>query len=294
MKRSDPMSEVHRLSARALLWGFAAATFCLLTTPLPAAQTTSESHPNNPFFAMDTATGGGTPDAQATMLKELGYAGMSCGLNHDIPVVLTALDERQLKLFAVYAGVNLGADGPSYPAKLSQVIQQLKGRETIVWLTVTGNAPEAEDQAVKAVREVADLAKAAGLRVALYPHAGFYMARLSDAVHLARKVDRANVGVTFNLCHWLKEGRPDEMLEDIRAAAPHLFVVTINGADRRGTTWEQLIQPLGQGDFDVAALLKALREAGFRGPVGFQGYGIGGNARENLRRTITAWKTLAR
>lgn len=46
--------------------------------------------------------------------------------------------------------------------------------------------------------------------------------------------------------------------------------------------------------FDVAALLKALHEAGFRGPVGFQGYGIGGNALENLRRTITAWKTLAR
>ncbi|MBM4028174.1 MAG: hypothetical protein FJ280_22690 [Planctomycetes bacterium] len=37
MKRSDPMFEVHRLSARALLWGFAAATLCLLTAPLPAA-----------------------------------------------------------------------------------------------------------------------------------------------------------------------------------------------------------------------------------------------------------------
>ncbi len=288
------MSQIRCLSARAFLRGFAAVTFCVLTTPLLAEQTTSEARPNNPFFAMDTATGGGTPDAQAEMLKELGYAGMSCGLDHDISALLTALDERQLKLFAVYAGVNLGPDGPSYPAKLSQVIARLKGRETIVWLTVTGNAPEAEAQAVKAVREMADLAEAAGLRVALYPHAGFYMARLSHAVRLAKKVDRTNVGVTFNLCHWLKEGRPDAMIEDIRAAAPHLFVATVNGADRRGTTWEQLIQPLGRGDFDVAALLKALREAGFRGPVGFQGYGIGGNARETLRRTITAWNTLAR
>ena len=169
-----------------------------------------------------------------------------------------------------------------------------KGREIRVASdkTITGNAPEAEEQAVKAVREVADLAEAAELRVALYPHTGFHVARLSDAVRLAEKADRANVGVTFNLCHWLKEGRPEKMLTEIRAAAPRLFVVTINGADRLGTSWKQLIQPLDQGDFDVGGFLAALRNAGFRGPVGFQGYGIGGDARQNLRRTMAAWKTL--
>ena len=286
------MSQYERSFRRALLLCAGAMMLCCWSTPLTAAETVSKSCPNNPFFAMDTATGGGTPAAQAEMLKELDYAGMSCAVNHDIPAVLKELGGRELKLFAVYAGAQLGPDGPSYPAKLPQVIEQLKGRETIIWLTINGNAPEAEEQTVKVVREVADLAGEAGLRVALYPHAGFYMARLSDAVRLAEKADRANVGVTFNLCHWLKEGRPEKMLTEIRAAAPRLFVVTINGADRQGTSWKQLIQPLDQGDFDVGGFLTALRNAGFRGPVGFQGYGIGGDARENLRRTMAAWKIL--
>ena len=284
------MHDTQRLSRRVMFPGAAALAFCLGSALLPAAETGGEATLDNPFFAMDTAVGGAAPNAQAEMLKELGYAGLSCSLNSDIPAVLKALDRRGLKLFAVYTGARLGAGGPRYDQKLPEVVRQLKGRDTIVWLTLAGNAPNGEEQAVEVVHEVADLAQAAGLRVALYPHAGFYMARVADAVRIAKKAERPNVGITFNLCHWLKEGQPEKMIEDIQGAAPHLFVVTINGADRDAKNWNRLIQTLDRGDFDVYPFLSALRRAGFRGPVGFQGYGIGGDARENLRRTMAAWQ----
>jgi hypothetical protein len=42
----------------------------------------------------------------------------------------------------------------------------------------------------------------------------------------------------------------------------------------------------------VAALMKSLRELGYQGPVGFQGYGIPGDSREILRRTMNGWRRI--
>ena len=44
---------------------------------------------------------------------------------------------------------------------------------------------------------------------------------------------------------------------------------------------------------DVGALLRKLSEQGYAGPVGLQHFGIGGDARENLGRSIGAWRKLA-
>ena len=50
-------------------------------------------------------------------------------------------------------------------------------------------------------------------------------------------------------------GNADEMPQIIDEIAPYLTVVTINGADHKKKDqkmgWDRLIQPLGQGDFDV-------------------------------------------
>jgi sugar phosphate isomerase/epimerase len=81
----------------------------------------------------------------------------------------------------------------------------------------------------------------------------------------------------------------------LRDAMPDLFYVTINGADggeTRDMDWDRLIQPLGQGSYDVAGLLRSLRELGYNGPIGFQGYGIPGDSRHLLERTMRAWREL--
>lgn len=71
--------------------------------------------------------------------------------------------------------------------------------------------------------------------------------------------------------------------------------VTINGSDTGDTknmTWARLIQPLGEGTYDVAAFLRTLRAAGYTGPIGFQGYGIKAPPREVLAQTMAEWKRL--
>jgi sugar phosphate isomerase/epimerase len=102
------------------------------------------------------------------------------------------------------------------------------------------------------------------------------------------------VGVMFNLCHWLRVDKSRDYKPLLKAALPRLWAVSINGADNLDLKpgWDRYIQPLGQGNFDMAGFLRTLRELGYTGPIGLQCYGIGGDAREHLARSMAAWKQL--
>lgn len=254
---------------------------------------------DNPFFAMATGTADAkhaTATTQAALLAELGYAGTDhLGLN-GLTEKLEAVDRAGLQLFNVYLGLTIDAEPRQEPG-LEAALAILRGRDTMLWVHLESQglrpaAPEGKPKAVEALRELADLAAAVGLRVALYPHTGSWLERVDDALALAASVDRKNLGVTFNLCHWLRVeggGDPRPLLE---RALPRLFAVTINGADVGGKDWKALIQTLDRGSFDIRSLLATLENIGYRGPIGLQGYGIGGSVRENLGRSMDAWRRL--
>lgn len=270
----------------------AVVIFCLLPDALPAAEeAAAKPGLTNPFFAFDNGTGCGrlAPEVQAKMLKELGYAGIGYTGAEGIPEMLEALDKHGLKMFSIYIHSNIGPGGPSYDPHLKEAVRVLKGRDTIIWLTVNGRAANAQQQAVQVVTEVAEMAEQSGLRVALYPHVGFYVARVEDAVRIAKKVDRKNVGASFNLCHCLKVGDEKNMERRLKEAMPYLFAVSINGADHEGG-WDRLIQTLDRGEFDVYNFLRKLRELGYTGPIGLQCYNIKGDIRQNLKRSMGAWR----
>ena len=81
----------------------------------------------------------------------------------------------------------------------------------------------------------------------------------------------------------------------LKQALPRLWAVSINGADEFDAKpgWEHYIQPLDKGTFDVGALLKTLKELGYKGPIGLQCFGIGGDAHEHLARSMAAWRKLS-
>jgi sugar phosphate isomerase/epimerase len=243
----------------------------------------------NPFFAFDNGLRGIADPP--TVLKELGYAGMGAsGLN--IGGLLKQYQAAGLKVFSTYVGCNF-SETPPYDPQFKKTVEELEGTGVILWLTVRGGKYGQDDeQAVAVVREIADLAAARGVRVALYPHTGFYVATTADALRLAKQADRPNLGVSINLCHELMTDQGAKLDATIREAAPHLFMVSINGADAKqpGFGWDRLIQPLGRGDYDVAGFLRTLREAGYEGPIGLQCYAVPGDAAENLRESIKAWR----
>jgi len=263
---------------------------------------TNAAELDNAFFAMDTGTANGFSEAKIAMLSNVGYSGVdfsalsSFGRSvEQLPEVLAAVDRHGLKLYAVYFAVEI--DGGVCPPDVRKAIERLEGRaDTLIWAALRSSRHEpgsagGDEAAVATVRGMAELASRAGLRVALYPHTGDYAERVADNVRLALRAGRDNVGVTWNLCHWLKaeDGRDFEVTAAL--AMPLLMRVTINGADvpEGGLGWDRLIQPLDAGSYDVYGFVSRLRRLGYTGPIGLQGYGIGGDHREILARSLAAW-----
>jgi sugar phosphate isomerase/epimerase len=243
----------------------------------------------NEFFAFDNGINRGklTIDQQAKTLKKLGYAGIGYSGVRDLPKKVKAFKDQGIKVFSTYVWCNPTRKVP-YDPKLIEAMKQLKGTGVVFWLTVSGKTDD--DKAAAVVRELADAAARHGAKIALYPHLGNYIATTTQAIRLVKKVDRKNVGVSINLCHELKAGSEPKLSEIIKAAMPHLFMVSINGADHKGG-WDKLIRPLGEGEFDVLGFLKALNAEGYTGPIGLQCYAVKGDQVKNLERSMTAWKT---
>ena len=235
---------------------------------------------------------------QAAMLKELGYDGVGHIWLDKVEERVASLDAVGLKLYQITMTVNIAPGQAPYDRKrFREVLGVVKGRNVQFLLIFDGANPSdtsADDRAVPALREMSDLAGEADASLLLYPHTGNWIERIEDAVRVADEVDRSNVGVMFNLCHWLRVSEDRDYQARLRQAMPRLRAVSINGADERdnGAGWDRYIQPLGQGSFDVGALLKTLRELGYTGPIGLQCYGIGGDAREHLVRSMAAWRRL--
>jgi sugar phosphate isomerase/epimerase len=252
------------------------------------------------FFSFNSATRdkGLNPDQRAALLKKLGYDGMEYNGFNGLKEIVDALDTHGLRLFTIYTPVNLDEGQPKYDPKLKEALEIIKDRDVVLELHVHSTKykksdPAGDDRAVEILREMADLAAPKGVRLAIYPHTGFWGETVEDSIRVAEKMNRPNVGSIFNLCHWLRVGGKDYK-SVLQKAMPTLFAVSINGAEKSGTNWNQLIQPLGKGEFDNYALLKAVKEAGYQGPIGLQTYGVPGAPQEHLGQSMKAWREMAK
>ena len=266
-------------------------------TPAAAA----ESTPFSAFFPFCIDTHDSEKrslEEQAAMLAELGYTGVGHLWLDNVKDRLDTLDARGLKLYQITIMVSIDPEKEPYDPRLKEVLPLLDGRGVQLLPLVSGmppSDPAGDPRAVEIIREMADLAAPHGVEILLYPHTNDWLERVEDAVRVAGKVDRPNVGVMFNLCHWLRVDGKSGLRALLEEALPRLRAVSIHGADtaaevHAGTgNW---IQPLGQGSYDVGALLALLRDIGYTGPVGLQCWGIPGDARAHLAQSIAAWRAM--
>jgi len=217
------------------------------------------------------------------------------------------LEARGLRFFNAYLTVSFSDDQAALTPGIRGIIDGLQGHGSALWIALAkvskaGKAlprgtAEGDEVALARLREIGDYAKQRGVAIALYPHTGMWLERCEDTVRLAQKINRPDVGATFNLCHFLKVEGDRDPGPVLKAALPHLSFVTINGADAGDTqkmNWDRLIQTLDRGSYDVGKFLQTLRRIGYAGPIGLQGYGIKGDEKENLTRSMEAWRRFSR
>ncbi len=227
-----------------------------------------------------------TASAIATV-KQSGFAGFALSADRTVTDYVSAAAQAPLPIVGIWTPAPL--DG--YPAG---IVDSIAGTGGLVLLSLNGGGFATSDvagdaKALELIGKVADECKQKGLPgVALYPHVGFWLERFSDAVRLASKAARGDVGVVFNQYHWMKGPEGGKDLEaTLKSAEPFLKVVTINGSDLQAS-----ILPLGQGTYDVKPILQALAKLDFHGSVGLQGYGIGGDIGPKLQSSKQAFDAL--
>ncbi len=233
---------------------------------------------------------------QAAMLRELGYPGVGHIWLDRVEERLASLEAAGLKLFQITMTVDVAPGKTPYDrARFQEVLRAVAGRQVQFCVTCKGvksSDHSVDPHAVAILRDMSDLARASGAQLLLYPHQKDWIERIEEAVRVAEQVDRPNVGVMFNLCHWLRVDPGRDYRPLLQRALPRLWAVSINGADEFDDqpNWKRYIQPLDRGSFDVLRFLRTLDELGYRGPIGLQCFGIGGDAREHLARSLARWR----
>jgi hypothetical protein len=243
-----------------------------------------EYHTNDPVF-------------QANLIKKLGFDGMELMGLDGIEEKTMALDKAALQLFMVYIEIDLDSRTP-FDSRLFDFIKKMDHKGVSLWLHILSKKIPSSDSrgdafCVPIIQQIADMAIQHGVKIALYPHTGFWLENIDDSYRIAEKVNRRNVGAVFNLCHYLKVDDNLKLEEKLTRVMPLLSAVSINGADDGETNqmeWDRLIQPLGDGSFNVLSVLQILKKNHYAGPIGLQCYGIKGNPEDFLARSMQRWK----
>jgi sugar phosphate isomerase/epimerase len=237
-------------------------------------------------------------EAQAELIKKLGFDGFSGHTNDDYFSRRAALDKAGLKMPEVYWGIDMDSTGQiSYKEGLKEIIQDSKDRDLVIALFSNvkfymNNKEEGDPLLAKAIGELADFAASYGVKIAIYPHVGNYCETSEHSVRLAKLANHPNVGAIFNTCHLLKKEGEEGWEQKLIDALPFLYMISINGADSGNTremNWDKLIQPLGEGTFDTYRLVKLAKDNGYNGLFGLQCYNIKQDCEVALTKSINTW-----
>ena len=101
---------------------------------------------------------------------------------------------------------------------------QGRARQALLINGLKPSDPAGDERAVQVIREMANLVPDSGAQFLLYPHTDFWLERIEDCVRVADQVDRPDVGVMFNLCHWLRVSKDRDYTSRLKQALPRLMM----------------------------------------------------------------------
>ena len=240
-----------------------------------------------------------TSAENAALMKEIGYKSVtvSCGPGQ-FEDSIKAYRDVGLRVGAVYVGWTTDGRSVSFNIPIDLVFERLRDTGAIVMIhtNVAKGAQVTERRIAEQLLPLAEQAEKAGVTVAIYPHVGNRLPTFADAARVADAVKHPALGACFNLCHFLKQNDAADLPAILRAGKDRIKLVTVNGAavgNTRAMDWDKLIQPLGQGEFDLAQLLELIcGELKYEGPIYVQCYNLKAPARTILQGTFDRWQHL--
>ncbi len=263
------------------------------------------------LFAMDTSfyhsLGAYDFDARCEMLRELGYDATYLTLWSeaawaDVRRLATVRERYGLDVAAVYVTLDIaGHPEDESNRRIVDLLATMEGCCTVevaVRSSDPGLAksnPAGDEAAMRWLAELLAVAERRGITLALYPHFSFWLERIEDAVRLCRTVDHPRLRMVFPGYHWyVVEG--SNLSQRIEEVAPFLVSANLCGSRRfqNGSGLPATIEPLDEGELDNFAVLSLLKGARYEGPIGIQGYSVGGDVYTKLRRSLGTFRDMER
>ena len=233
---------------------------------------------------------------RAEMLKRLGitmfvYDGRPADMaNFDKEVAALRQNGVTFQGFWLRVGLN-----PETDEQVGNVLALLKqyAVKTQLWCALA--APRdfqtlAEEEkfarAARALRYVAEEADKIGCAVGLYG-SGAWAGEPDNQLELLKRISRKNVGIVYNFEHGYSH--MDRFTSFFPKLVPYLMAVNLSGM----RTGDPHLLPVGAGDRD-AAMLKCIRDSGYRGPIGILNTDRKADAEVGLRANIEGLKRILR
>jgi len=267
--------------------------------------TTDKGDDNNPFFAYNF---GGLenlkPIEQISLLKENGYDGITLRMAKEEHVqqykefaeIVDRTDD--FKIYSVFVRYNFD-DATEDQNRWKAVVDLIQDKGIDLWFIFGKPIEGVNDELVEGIlREVVEYSASKNVPVTLYPHSWCYFYSAEQSLPMVKKINHPNLKLALHTCHELKAGHAGRLDEVVYNTKDYLSFITIAGAAKevdmtsRKTMDRTTIQPLEDGEYDMAPFLKALKKVNFKGPVGYINFKFDKEPGDYLPKSLAEWNRL--
>ena len=259
------------------------------------------------LYAMDTSfyNSAATYDfaARCGITKALGFDATYLTLWsgrawQDVPLLADVKAKYDLDVAAVYVTLDI-SEGEDYGnnTQILNLVETLEGCKSIE-LNINANRiaetsdPAGDERAIAWLNKLLAIAERRDIQLLLYPHLRSWLERIEDAVRLCEKVGHPNLGMVFTAFHWYAVDGKD-LEPKLTSAAPYLCAAALSGHRRTPYARQPVtVEPIDSGELDQFYVVSILKKIGFDGPVGIQGFSVGGDVYDRLERSIKTFREL--
>ncbi|TVZ14904.1 TIM barrel protein [Maribacter sp. MAR_2009_72] len=275
------------------IWCIIFLTFSLLGQ----AQGIDES-----LYAFDFKMDGMSVPERSKLFAELGYKGVTFAVKNDgqRKKLQEYLDSPEflsgkLSIPVVYFPFDFSQDYASEGELWKKTLNALP-KNASLWVIIL--EPNATDQKViTLLKEMTSEAEKLGKDIVLYPHDNTFIEAAEESLTYIEALNTNNLYTTLHLCHEMRAGNGNRLLDVAIKTAPYVKFASISGTDvtmreNEKADWSDAIQPLDKGDFEVEKFVSVLQKIGFKGKTVLHTFGIEEEPTDHLSLSMQKWKDM--
>lgn len=275
--------------------GFLAGCLLLLTSMVLTAQGIDRQ-----LCAFDFEMDGLSVPERVELFERLGYSGVTFAVKNDAQRQklgsyrsTTAVATGRISIPVVYFPYDFSNNAEEENEHWRKTLAVLP-QGTALWVII--NEPGAtKDKTLALLKEMANTAAASGKEVVIYPHDNTFIESAEEAIPYLESLNLPNLSLTLHLCHELRAGNGDRLLDVAVKAAPYLTFASLSGANKtmvpnKNANWSDAIKPLDEGDYSVEDFIHVLQKIDFKGKTVLHTFGIKQSPENHLARSLAVWE----